>query len=109
MATRARIDIDVVFQQGDASTITVGSLTEHLSPTLSSATQINGSVGTAAVTITGPTPVSTIVVKAGAGGTLRVNGAMELSAGRLAVFPVTASITLSAPSGAGTYSCIWAG
>lgn len=108
MATRARVDIDVLFQQGDTATITVGSLTEHLSPTLASAQYISGSVGTSPVSIVGTTPVSTIAIKAGAG-TIRVNNSIDVTAGRLAVLPVTATITVSAPSGSGTYSCVWMG
>lgn len=109
MSTKARIDIDVVSQSGDTATITVATLSEHFMPNITSAQQIVGSVGTAAVQIVGTPPLSTLAVKNTGNGVLRLNESIDVSAGRLAVLPVTATITVSAPGGSGSYSAIWVG
>jgi hypothetical protein len=109
MSTKARIDVDVVYQEGDATTITVGSLSEHFMPAITTAQQITGTVGTTAVQIVGSPPLSTLAVKNTGAGVLRLAGAVDVTAGRLAVLPVTATITVSAPGGSGTYSAIWVG
>lgn len=109
MTARVRVDVDVVYQQGDTTTITVGSLTEHLSPNISSAQAISGTVGTSAVTIVGTPPLSTLALKNTGAGVLRVAGAIDVSAGRLAILPVTATVTVAAASGQGSYSCVWVG
>lgn len=109
MTARVRVDTDVVFQQGDTATITVGSLTEHLSPSISSAQTISGTVGTTAVSISGAGPLSTLALKNTGQGMLRVAGAVDLSPGRLAILPITATVTVAVASGQGSYSCIWVG
>lgn len=109
MTVRARIDVDAVYHDVDDSSLTVGVLSEHISPSLTTAQTINGSVGTAAVQIVGATPLSTLVVKNTGASVLRLAGSVNVSAGRLAVLPVTATITVSAPSGSGTYTALWMG
>ena len=109
MTVRARIDVDAVYHDASDSSLTIGNLAEHLSPTLTSAQTINGSVGTASVQIVGTTPLSTLVVKNTGASVLRLAGSINVSAGRLTVLPVTATITVSAPSGSGTYTAIWMG
>ena len=109
MTVRARIDIDTVYHDATDTSLTIGNLAEHLSPALTSAQTISGSVGTAEVQIVGTTPLSTLVVKNTGAGVLRLAGSINVSAGRLAVLPVTATITVSAPAGSGTYTAIWMG
>lgn len=109
MTARVRIDVDVVYQQGDTATITVGALTEHLSPQIVGAQAISGTVGTTAVSIVGTPPLSTLAIKNTGSGSLRLAGAFNVTAGRLAVLPVTATITVASVSGPGSYSCIWVG
>jgi hypothetical protein len=109
MTVRARIDVDAVYHDVSDSSLTIGNLAEHLSPALTAAQTINGSVGTAAVQIVGATPLSTLVVKNTGSSALRLAGSINVSAGRLAVLPVTATITVSAPSGSGTYTALWMG
>jgi hypothetical protein len=109
MTVRARIDVDAVYHDVDDSSLTVGVLSEHISPSLTTAQTINGNVGTAAVQIVGATPLSTLVVKNTGASVLRLAGSINVSAGRLAVLPVTATITVSAPSGSGTYTALWMG
>jgi hypothetical protein len=109
MTVRARIDVDAVYHDAGDTSLTVGVLSEHISPSLTTAQTINGSVGTASVQIVGATPLSTLVVKNTGASVLRLAGSINVSAGRLAVLPVTATITVSAPSGSGTYTALWMG
>lgn len=109
MTIRARIDIDTVYHDASDTSLVIGTLAEHLSPALTTAQTISGSVGTASVQIVGTTPLSTLVVKNTGASVLRLGGSINVSAGRLAVLPVTATITVSAPSGSGTYTAIWMG
>lgn len=109
MTAKARIDVDVVFQNGDSNSITVGSLTEHILPSISQAVASTGTVGTSAVSIVGTPPLSTLAVKNTGSGVLRLAGGIDVAAGRLAILPVTATVSISAPAGSGTYSYIWVG
>jgi len=109
MTSRARVDIDAVYHAGDERSLTVGSLSEHISPSLTVAQTVTASVGTAAVQIIGATPLSTLVVKNTGSGTLRLAGSIDVAAGRVAVLPVTATITVSAPAGGGSYTALWMG
>jgi hypothetical protein len=109
MTAKARIDIDAVYQSGDDSTLTIGNLSEHISPALTSAITVSGSVGTAAIQIVGVTPLSTLVVKNTGSSVLRLAGSVDVAAGRVAVLPTTATITVSAPSGIGSYTALWMG
>lgn len=109
MTVKARIDIDAVYHDSSDTSLTIGTLSEHLSPSLTTAQTINGSVGTAAVQIVGVTPLSTLVVKNTGSGVLRLAGSVDVAAGRVAVLPVTAPITVSAPSGTGSYTALWMG
>lgn len=109
MSARARIDVDVVYHDGTDTTLSIGSLAEHQAPSLTRAMTITGTVATTAVQIVGTTPLSTLVVKNTGGGTLRVAGSIDVAAGRLAVLPVTATVTVAAPSGNGSYTALWMG
>jgi hypothetical protein len=109
MTVKARIDIDAVYHDSSDTSLTIGSLSEHISPSLTSAQTINGSVGTAAVQIVGATPLSTLVVKNTGTSVLRLAGSFNVAAGRVAVLPVTTTITVSAPSGTGSYTALWMG
>jgi hypothetical protein len=109
MSKKARIDIDAVYHDATDTTISVGNLSEHIAPSLVTAATVTGSAGTAAVQIVGATPLSTLVLKNTGASVLRLAGSIDVAAGRLAVLPVTATITVSAPSGAGSYTAVWMG
>lgn len=109
MSYRARIDVDAVYHDVTETSITVGSLSDHILSTPASAVSSTGTVGTSAVSIVGATPLTTLVIKNTGSSALRLAGAINVSAGRVAVLPTTATITVSAPSGSGSYSCIWVG
>lgn len=109
MTIKARIDVDAIYHDAGDTSLTVGVLSEHISPSLTTAQTINGSVGTAAVQIVGTTPLSTLVVKNTGSSTLRLAGSIDVAAGRVAVLPVSATITVSALAGSGTYTALWMG
>jgi hypothetical protein len=109
MTVKARIDIDAVYHDSDSNSLTIGALSEHIAPSLTTAQTINGSVGTAAVQIVGSTPLTTLVVKNTGSSVLRLAGSVDVAAGRVAVLPVTTAITVSAPSGTGSYTALWMG
>ena len=109
MTVRARIDVDAVYHDAGDTSLVVGVLSEHISPSLTTAQTINGSVGTASVQIVGATPLSTLVVKNTGASVLRLAGSINVPVGRLAVLPVTATITVSAPTGSGSYTALWMG
>lgn len=109
MTVRARIDIDAVYQDASDTSLTIGSLAEHLSPSLTTAQTVSATAGTTSVQIVGATPLSTLVVKNTGSSVLRLAGSINVAAGRVAVLPVTASITVSAPSGSGSYTALWMG
>lgn len=109
MTIRARIDVDAVFHDSTATSITVGSLADHIAVSPSSARSISATVGTSAVAIVGPSSLSTLVVKNVGSSVLRLGGSIDITAGRVAVIPTTSTITVSSPSGSGSYSCLWVG
>lgn len=106
MTIRARVDIDTVYHDVTDTSLTVGSLAEHLALTPTVAAAFTATAGTAALNISGSTPLSTLVVKNTGTTTLRLGGAIDIPAGRLAVIPTTATTTISGP---GTYSVVWIG
>lgn len=109
MTIRARIDVDAVYHDSTSTSITVGSLADHLSVSPAAAQTIVGTAGTAAVALSGAASLSTLVVKNTGSSVLRLGGSIDITAGRVAVIPTTATITVSAPSGSGSYSCLWVG
>lgn len=109
MTVRARVDVDVVFQDATATTLTIGSLTDHLSVAPAAAQATTGTCTTVAVSITGPATLSTLVLKNLGPGPLRVAGAIDLTADRVAVLPTTATVTVASVDGTSSYSCVWVG
>jgi hypothetical protein len=109
MTAKARIDVDAVYHSSSDTTLTVGSISDHIAPALTVAATITGTCGTSAVQIVGTTPLSTLVVKNMGTGVLRLAGSIDVTAGRVAVLPVTATITVSAPAGSGSYTALWMG
>jgi hypothetical protein len=108
MSIEARIDTDVVYQDNDGTTLTVGVQSEHLRLTPLYCSSTSGTVGTSAVTLAAPASISTLALKNTGNGVLRVAG-MDFAAGRVAVLPVTATITVTAPAAASSYTAVWVG
>lgn len=109
MTIRARVDTDVIFHDSTETVFEIGSLSEHTIATVTSASTISGTVATAAVTIVGSGPLSTLAVKNTGNSVIRLAGVIDVPAGRLAVIPTTSTLTVSAPSGAGSYTAVWIG
>lgn len=110
MSVEARVDVDVVFHDSTGSTFTVGSVDDHQFATPGGCETITGSVGTAAETIVSSvSTLSTLAVKNTGSSVLRIAGAIDVAADRVAVLPITTSVTVEAPSGSGSYAAIWVG
>jgi len=109
MSVRARIDIDVVFQDATDTSLTVGAASEHLYVTPGGARAFSATAGTSAVAIAGLTSLSTLTVKNTGSTPLRLGGSVDIPAGRLAVIPTTTAPTIQAVGGPGAYSCVWVG
>lgn len=109
MTIRARVDTDVIYHDSTDTVFQIGSLSEHTISTVTAASTISGTVATSAVSIVGSGPLSTLAVKNTGAGVLRLAGAIDVPAGRVAVIPTTATITVSAPGGTGSYTALWIG
>lgn len=109
MTIRARIDTDVIYHNTTDTTFSIGSLSEHSMATATSALTISGTATTSAVQIVGSGPLSTLAVKNTGTTVLRLAGAIDVPAGRVAVIPTTATITVSTPSGSCPYTALWIG
>lgn len=109
MTIRARIDTDVIYHDSTETVFQIGSLSEHTLSTPTVAQTISGTATTAAVQITGSGSLTTLAVKNTGSGALRLAGAIDVPAGRVAVIPTTATITVSAVGGTGSYTAIWIG
>lgn len=109
MTAKTRIDVDVIYQSTTNKTITLDYLTDHIAADVSNAVSYGSTVGATAVSIPGSPPLTTLAVQNTGSSPLRLAGSLDVAAGRLAILPVTATITVSAPSGSGRYSAIWIG
>lgn len=109
MSIKARVDVSVVYHDNGGATFTVGSLTDSRMTEPTVASSVSGTVGTSAVSISGSGSLSTLAIKNTGSGVLRVAGGVDVSAGRVAVLPVTATVTVVAPGGTGAYSAVWIG
>lgn len=110
MTIKAKLDVDLVVHDAGTATFTVNSLSDHflIDANVRQFTSA-ATVGTSAISITGPSVLSTLVVKNEGVNGLRVAGAVDISSGRVAVLPVTATVTVASVSGQGTYSALWVG
>jgi hypothetical protein len=109
MTINAAIDVDIVYHDASGQTFTVGAVTDHLRGTTGTAYTLTGTAGTSATTLTAAGSLSTLAIKNTGTNVLRVAGAIDVSAGRLAVLPVTATVSVSAPSGSTQYTAVWLG
>jgi hypothetical protein len=110
MTLRSKLDVDLVCHDAGTATFVVNSVSDHflIEPNV---IQYIGSatVGTSAISISGPTVLSTLVVKNEGAQPLRLAGTIDVSAGRVAVLPVTATVTVASVSGQGSYTALWVG
>lgn len=109
MTIRYRIDTDVIYHDVTDTTLAIGSLSEHAMTTATTAITIAATANTSAVQIIGSGPLATLAVKNTGNVALRLADAITLPAGRLAVIPTTATITVAAAAGQGSYTAVWIG
>lgn len=115
MSLRAKLDLDLVCHDAGTATFTANSLSEHWLTTPNEIKFVGGAtpatVGTSAISIVGPTVVSTLAIKNEGSQPLLVAGmAAPVPAGRLAVLPITATtVSIAAVSGQGSFSALWVG
>jgi hypothetical protein len=109
MTIRARTDLDVIFHDSSDTTMVIGALSEHTMGTATTAISVAGTVATSVVSIVGSGPLTTLAVKNTGNSVLRLGGSIDVPAGRLAVIPTTVTLTVSAPSGSGSYAALWVG
>lgn len=110
MTLRSKLDVDLVCHNAGTATFIVNSVSDHflIEPNVIQYTGA-ATVGTTAISISGPTVLSTLVVKNEGSTSLRLAGAIDVQAGRVAVLPVTATITVASLSGQGSYTALWVG
>lgn len=109
MSAKAKVDVSVVYHETNGGTFSVGSLADNVLTEPTSVQTLSGTVGTAAVAIGGTGTLTTLAIKNTGAGVLRVAGAIDIAAGRVAVLPVAATVTVSAPGGSGSYTAIRVG
>lgn len=109
MTIRYRVDTDVIYHDQTDTSFAIGSLSEHTMATATSALTVAGTASTAAVQIVGSGPLSTMAVKNTGTAVLRLAGAIDVPAGRVAVVPTTATITVAAVAGTASYTALWIG
>lgn len=109
MSAKAKVDVSVVYHETNGGTFSVGSLADNVFTEPTSVQTLSGTVGTAAVAIGGTGTLTTLAIKNTGAGVLRVAGSIDIAAGRVAVLPVAATVTVSAPGGSGSYTAIRVG
>lgn len=109
MSYEARIHSDVVFHERDGAAFTVGSLSDHRFSAPNNAMIISGVAGTSAADISGSGDLSTLAIKNTGLGTIRIADAFDVTSGRMAVLPTTATVSIQAVGQTCAYTAIWVG
>lgn len=109
MTIEARVHAEIVYHDKATATFTIGSVTDHqyLQPTVASI--VTAVATTATASISGSGALSTLGVKNTGTVPIRLADAITLSPGRLAILPVTATITVSTTAGVSSYTAVWVG
>lgn len=109
MSIEARVHAEIVYHDKGTSTFSVGAVTDHqyLQPT--SASIVTAVATTTAANIVGSGSLSTLGVKNTGTVPIRLGGVIPVAPGRLAILPVTATITVSTTAGASSYTAVWVG
>ena len=109
MSIEARVHADVVFHDKGASSFTLGTLSDHVFSTPANATILTGTATTQSASIAGSGPLTTLAVKNTGTEPIRLAGAITIRAGRMAILPVTATVTVATTASSSSYSAIWVG
>lgn len=109
MSIQARVHSDVVFHDKDATSFTLGALSDHVFSSPSVATIQTATATTQASSIVGSGSLTTLAVKNTGTEPIVLADALSIQPGRMAVLPVTATISVQTTSSSSTYSAIWIG
>lgn len=106
MSIQARVHSDIVFHDKGASAFTVGSLSDHVFSTPSTASIFTAVATTQSASIAGSGSLTTLAVKNTGTEPIRLAGAITVPAGRMAVLPVTATVSVQTTAGESAYTAI---
>jgi len=106
MSIKARVHSDVVFHDNSGSTFTVGALSDHVFSTPSVASIITAVATTQVANISGSGSLTTLAIKNTGTQPIRVAGAISVPAGRMAVLPVTATVSVQTTASESAYTAI---
>lgn len=111
MSYEARVDVDVIFHNATDSTFELGNLSDHQRSLPSACETITGSIDDTPENISAvsASTLSTLAVKNTGSSNIVLAGVITVPPNRMAVLPVTATVTVEAPSGSGQYSAVWVG
>jgi hypothetical protein len=109
MSIEARVHAEVVYHDKGTATFTVGAVTDHIYGTPIYSGILTAVATTAISTIPVVGNVTTIGLKNTGSTPILVNRAISVLPSRLAVLPVTATISVSTASGASSYTAVWIG
>jgi hypothetical protein len=109
MSIEARVHSEIVYHDKGTATFSIGSVTDHqyLQPTSASVTTAVAT--TAAVNIAGSGSLTTLGVKNTGSNPIRIGGVLPITPGRLAILPVTATVTVQTTAGVSSYTAVWIG
>lgn len=109
MSIEARVHAEIVYHDKGTATFTVGSVTDHAYATPLSAGVLTAVATTAATPVPVTGMVTTIGIKNTGSTPILIGGAIPISPGRLAILPVTATLTVSTATSASSYTAVWLG
>lgn len=109
MSIEARVHAEVVYHDKGTATFTVGSVTDHVYGTPVFSGVLTAVATTAVVTIPVTGNVTTIGLKNTGSTPILVNRAVVVTPSRMAILPVTATVSVSTASGASSYTAVWIG
>jgi hypothetical protein len=109
MSIEARVHAEIVYHDKGTATFTVGAVTDHVYGTPTRAGILTAVATTVAASIPVPGGVATIGVKNTGSKPILINDAVAVSPTRLAILPVTATVSISTSSGASSYTAVWIG
>lgn len=109
MSIEARVHAEIVYHDKGTATFSIGAVTDHqyLQPT--SANIVTAVATTVTTSISGSGPLSTLGVKNTGSTPIQIAGAIPLMPGRLAILPVTATVTVATTAGVSSYTAVWVG
>jgi hypothetical protein len=109
MSIEARVHAEIVYHDKGTATFTVGAVTDHAYATPLSAGVLTAVATTAATAVPVTGSVTTLGIKNTGNTPIRLGGVIPISPGRLAILPVTATLTVSTTASVSSYTAVWLG